>query len=121
MRASLLSATLALAAISLAAPAVPRNGQALALQKRKALRLKHLESQSTNRALQQDTLVNESVDSRSKLAFAAAVNTTEESTSTTAPRDNIWASLSAYEASQVVEFLHNQTELNLTVSADAGS
>ncbi|GJN93983.1 hypothetical protein Rhopal_007046-T1 [Rhodotorula paludigena] len=38
-----------------------------------------------------------------------------------APHKNIWATLSTDEAAGVVAFLHNQTELNLTAAADAGS
>ena len=119
MRSTLVAATLAALALpaALAAPA-PRGGPSPALVKRKALRLKHIESQSTNRAAQQETLEREA--KASHLAAAFATSNAYEDETTTAPKDNIWASLTAYEASQVVEFLHNQTELNLTASADAG-
>ncbi|GAA5855142.1 hypothetical protein JCM9279_001967 [Rhodotorula babjevae] len=38
-----------------------------------------------------------------------------------APRKNVWAGLTTDEAASVVAFLHNQTALNLTAAADAGS
>jgi len=38
-----------------------------------------------------------------------------------APRKNVWAGLTNDEAASVVAFLHNQTALNLTAAADAGS
>ncbi|GAA6007466.1 hypothetical protein JCM11491_004172 [Sporobolomyces phaffii] len=44
-----------------------------------------------------------------------------ETPTTKAPKTNIWASLSSREAASVVSFLHNQTSLNLTASAEAGS
>lgn len=39
----------------------------------------------------------------------------------TAPHTNVWAGLSTDEAAAVVGFLHNNTDLNLTAAADAGS
>ncbi|ORY58360.1 copper amine oxidase [Leucosporidium creatinivorum] len=53
-----------------------------------------------------------------KVASLAAENTTETET-ITAPYKNVWASLTTAEAAQVVSFLHNQTDLNLTAAADA--
>lgn len=46
-------------------------------------------------------------------------NTTAAPT-TSAPKANIWRSLSNDEAASVVAWLHNQTALNLTAAADAG-
>lgn len=37
-----------------------------------------------------------------------------------APYANIWQELSNDEAADVIAFLHNQTDLNLTAAADAG-
>ncbi|KAL7413894.1 copper amine oxidase [Mrakia frigida] len=50
------------------------------------------------------------------------LNITSEtaSSSLTAPYENIFISLTNDEAAAVISFLHNQTELNLTASADAG-
>lgn len=53
-----------------------------------------------------------------KVANFATENTTETE-EVTAPYKNVWHSLSTAEAAQVVSFLHNQTELNLTAAADA--
>lgn len=55
-----------------------------------------------------------------KVASLAVENSTE-SEEVTAPYKNVWASLTTAEAAQVVSFLHNQTELNLTAAADADS
>lgn len=40
---------------------------------------------------------------------------------TSAPKKNVWASLTNDEAASVISFLHNQTSLNLTASDDAGA
>lgn len=53
-----------------------------------------------------------------KVASLAVENTTETE-EITAPYKNVWISLTTAEAAQVVSFLHNQTELNLTAAADA--
>ena len=47
-------------------------------------------------------------------------DTTSAYPTTTAPKLNIFSSLSNDEAAQVIGFLHNQTDLNLTASSDAG-
>ena len=41
--------------------------------------------------------------------------------SASAPKSNVWAQLTDDEAAGIVNFLHNQTALNLTASSDAGS
>lgn len=53
-----------------------------------------------------------------------AVNTTcdtKEALLTTAPKANVWGSLTGEEASSVVHWLFAQPELNLTIMDDAGS
>ncbi|KAK6910889.1 hypothetical protein I203_104924 [Kwoniella mangroviensis CBS 8507] len=49
-----------------------------------------------------------------------SVNTTSSSPSTTAPKDNIWISLTNDEAADVISFLHSRDDLNLTAVDDAG-
>lgn len=52
------------------------------------------------------------VDNKAFVSLAA-------DSSSAAPHKNIWASLTTEEAVSVVQFLHNQTELNLTAVEDA--
>jgi primary-amine oxidase len=45
----------------------------------------------------------------------------EEALKTTAPKENVWGSLSDEEASSIVHWLFAQSDLNLTVMEDAGN
>lgn len=90
--------------------------------------MKGIDSQSINRVKQAEFLAAEAVGNDAivshKVVSDAATNTSStslEDPTVVAPYANIWASLTSAEAASVVAFLHNQTELNLTASADAGS
>nr|XP_018261712.1 uncharacterized protein I303_06153 [Kwoniella dejecticola CBS 10117]OBR83870.1 hypothetical protein I303_06153 [Kwoniella dejecticola CBS 10117] len=50
-----------------------------------------------------------------------STDTSSSSPSTTAPKHNIWNSLSNDEAADVIGFLHSQDDLNLTAVDDAGA
>lgn len=57
---------------------------------------------------------------RKRNEYTNAVNVTSKAPTTSAPKDNVWASLSNDEAAAVINFLHTQPALNLTASADSG-
>lgn len=50
----------------------------------------------------------------------SAVNVASTAPTTSAPKANVWASLSNDEAASVINFLHDQPTLNLTAAQDAG-
>jgi len=52
--------------------------------------------------------------------YTNQVDTSAHAPTTTAPKQNIWASLSFDEAASVKQFLHDQSFLNLTAVEDAG-
>jgi primary-amine oxidase len=57
---------------------------------------------------------------RKRNEYTNAVNVTSTAPTTTAPKDNVWASLTNDEAAAVINFLHEQSALNLTAAADSG-
>jgi primary-amine oxidase len=57
---------------------------------------------------------------RKRTEYTNAVNISAAAPATSAPRDNVWASLSNDEAAAVIAFLHEQPALNLTLAQDSG-
>lgn len=57
---------------------------------------------------------------RKRNDYTNAVNVTSTAPTTSAPKANVWASLSNDEAAAVINFLHDQPDLNLTAAQDSG-
>lgn len=57
---------------------------------------------------------------RKRTEYTNAVNVTSAAPTTSAPKNNVWASLSNDEAAAVIAFLHEQPALNLTLAQDSG-
>lgn len=111
---SSLATVCAALALSLATSAAPSP---------KKLALNGIGSQPINRIKQVAASKKDAFVNGSPLPFVANAATSKSDMNPTvdAPFDNIWASLTSSEAAQAVAFLHEQDELNLTASADAGS
>ncbi|GHJ86241.1 hypothetical protein NliqN6_2643 [Naganishia liquefaciens] len=57
---------------------------------------------------------------RKRNGYSNAVNVTSTAPITSAPKANVWASLSNDEAASVISFLHDQPSLNLTAAQGSG-
>ena len=57
---------------------------------------------------------------RKRNGYTSAINVTSTAPTTSAPKTNVWASLSNDEAASVISFLHEQPALNLTAAQDSG-